>query len=113
MFMRWVLMLLAVAGLAACSADRAPDAADAAVADPASAAAQADAAREPDEYEDDDVLLSQHPVPHVVVKEAFITAATPEDNIDSPASWLQDGKRMLVATANRGPCGLGRMIFSS
>ena len=30
MFMRWVLMLLAVAGLAACSADRAPDAADAA-----------------------------------------------------------------------------------
>ncbi|MBP7368086.1 MAG: phytase, partial [Pseudoxanthomonas sp.] len=68
-------------------------------ADPASAAAQADAAREPDEYEDDDVLLSQHPVPHVVVKEAFITAATPEDNIDSPASWLQDGKRMLVATA--------------
>ena len=99
MFMRWVLMLLAVAGLAACSADRAPDAADAAVADPASAAAQADAAREPDEYEDDDVLLSQHPVPHVVVKEAFITAATPEDNIDSPASWLQDGKRMLVATA--------------
>ena len=75
MFLRWVLMLLAVAGLAACSADRAPDAADAAVADPASAAAQADAAREPDEYEDDDVLLSQHPVPHVVVKEAFITAA--------------------------------------
>ncbi|MBP7367977.1 MAG: hypothetical protein KA925_11110, partial [Pseudoxanthomonas sp.] len=73
MFLRWMLMLLAVAGLAACSADRAPDAADAAVADPASAAAQADAAREPDEYEDDDVLLSQHPVPHVVVKEAFIT----------------------------------------
>lgn len=96
MFMRWVLMLLAVAGLAACSADRAPDVA---VADPASAAAQADPQREPDEYEEDDVLLSQHQVPHVVVKEAFITAATPEENIDSPASWLQDGKLMLVATA--------------
>ena len=96
MFLRWLLMLLAVAGLAACSADRAPDAA---VADPASAAAQADPQREPDEYEEDDVLLSQHQVPHVVVKEAFITAATPEENIDSPASWLQDGKLMLVATA--------------
>ena len=96
MFLRWMLMLLAVAGLAACSADRAPDAA---VADPASAAAQADPQREPDEYEEDDVLLSQHQVPHVVVKEAFITAATPEENIDSPASWLQDGKLMLVATA--------------
>ena len=96
MFLRWMLMLLAVAGLAACSADRAPDAA---VADPASAAAQADPQREPDEYEEDDVLLSQHQVPHVVVMEAFITAATPEENIDSPASWLQDGKLMLVATA--------------
>ena len=96
MFLRWLLMLLAVAGLAACSADRAPDSA---VADPASAAAQADPQREPDEYEEDDVLLSQHQVPHVVVKEAFITAATPEENIDSPASWLQDGKLMLVATA--------------
>ena len=55
--------------------------------------------REPDEYEADDVLLRNHDVPHVVVREAFITAATPDDNIDSPASWLQDGRRMLVATA--------------
>ena len=56
-------------------------------------------AREPDEYEADDILLRDHDVPHVVVREAFVTAATPEDNIDSPASWMQDGRRMLVATA--------------
>ena len=64
----------------------------------APAGARADA-REPDEYEADDVLLRDHDVAHVVVKEAFVTASTPEENIDSPASWLQDGKRMLVASA--------------
>jgi 3-phytase len=55
--------------------------------------------REPDQYDAEDVLLRDHDVPHVVVREAFVTAATPEENIDSPASWQQDGKRMLVATA--------------
>lgn len=65
---------------------------------PRTGAAGADT-REPDEYEADDILLRNHDVPHVVVGEAFITASTPQDNIDSPASWLQDGKRMLVATA--------------
>ena len=55
--------------------------------------------REPDEYEADDILLRDHDVPHVVVAEAFVTASTPDDNIDSPASWLQDGKLMLVASA--------------
>src|SRR5690606_1929038 len=55
--------------------------------------------REPDQYDADDVLLRDHRVPHVVVREAFVTDATPEENIDSPASWLQDGRRMLVATA--------------
>ncbi|TWH04291.1 3-phytase [Pseudoxanthomonas taiwanensis J19] len=55
--------------------------------------------REPDQYDADDVLLRDHQVPHVVVKEAFLTPPTPEDNIDSPASWIQDGKRMLVASA--------------
>ena len=54
---------------------------------------------EPDEYEEDEVLLRDHDVPHVVVGEAFVTAATPDDNIDSPASWMQDGRRMLVASA--------------
>ncbi|MGB3393977.1 MAG: phytase [Stenotrophomonas sp.] len=55
--------------------------------------------REPDQYDADDVLLRDHDVPHVMVREAFVTVATPEENIDSPASWLQDGKRMLVASA--------------
>ena len=81
--------------LAACSADP-PEPAATSVAAPADAPADA---REPDEYEADDVLLRDHDVAHVVVKEAFVTPATPEENIDSPASWLQDGKRMLVASA--------------
>ncbi|MBK7204856.1 MAG: phytase [Thermomonas sp.] len=55
--------------------------------------------REPDEYEADDVLLRNHDVPHVVVAEAFVTASTPDDNIDSPASWLQDGRLLVVASA--------------
>ena len=91
---RFLVPTLALA-LAACSADPPEPAAT-------SVAAQADApadAREPDEYEADDVLLRDHDVAHVVVKEAFVTPSTPEENIDSPASWLQDGKRMLVASA--------------
>lgn len=87
---RFLVPTLALA-LAACSADP-----------PEPVAAPADApadAREPDEYEADDVLLRDHDVAHVVVKEAFVTPSTPEENIDSPASWLQDGKRMLVASA--------------
>jgi 3-phytase len=55
---------------------------------------------EPDEKTAEvDPLLSQAGVPHKVVAEAFITAATPADNIDSPASWRSaDGKRWLIAT---------------
>lgn len=91
---RFLVPTLALA-LAACSADP-PAPAATSVAAPADAPADA---REPDEYEADDVLLRDHDVAHVVVKEAFVTPSTPEENIDSPASWLQDGKRMLVATA--------------
>lgn len=89
---RFLVPTLALA-LAACSAEPPAPAAT-----PVAAPAPADA-REPDEYEADDVLLRDHDVAHVVVKEAFVTPATPEENIDSPASWLQDGKRMLVASA--------------
>lgn len=91
---RFLVPTLALA-LAACSAEP-PAPAATSVAAPADAPADA---REPDEYEADDVLLRDHDVAHVVVKEAFVTASTPEENIDSPASWLQDGKRMLVASA--------------
>ena len=91
---RFLVPTLALA-LVACSADP-PEPAATPVAAPADAPADA---REPDEYEADDVLLRDHDVAHVVVKEAFVTPSTPEENIDSPASWLQDGKRMLVASA--------------
>ena len=93
---RFLVPTLALA-LAACSAEPpAPAATSTEAAAPAGARADA---REPDEYEADDVLLRDHDVAHMVVKEAFVTASTPEENIDSPASWLQDGKRMLVASA--------------
>ncbi|MDN5781746.1 MAG: phytase [Luteimonas sp.] len=55
--------------------------------------------REPDEQEIDPMLADAN-VPHQVVAEAFVTRATPEENIDSPASWRNaDGKRWLIATA--------------
>ena len=56
--------------------------------------------REPDEDAEHDPLLADAGIAHVVVPEAFVTASTPEDNVDSPASWLApDGKRWLLATA--------------
>ena len=56
--------------------------------------------REPDENVEKDPLLSEAKVPHQVVKEAFLTAATPAENLDSPASWrAADGSRVLIATA--------------
>ena len=42
----------------------------------------------------------QHQIPHVVVPEAWVSASSAEDNVDSPASWRgKDGKLMVVATA--------------
>lgn len=59
--------------------------------------------REPDEQGDVDPLLSRSGVAHVVVAEAFVTASTENDNIDSPASWrAPDGKTWLFATAKEG-----------
>ena len=60
--------------------------------------------REPDDREPTlervDPLLSQNNVDHVVVREAFITAKTPDENVDSPASWTAaDGKVWLFATS--------------
>jgi 3-phytase len=85
MYFRYLVPALALV-LASCSANPPPEAA-------------AVDTREPDEYEADDILLRDHDVPHVVVKEAFVTPSTPAENIDSPASWMQDGSRMLVASA--------------
>jgi 3-phytase len=55
--------------------------------------------REPDEAMEVDPLLAQAGIAHHVIAETFISAATPADNIDSPASWrTPDGKRWLIAT---------------
>ena len=66
------------------------------------AVAQGEQQAEGDEAgKDGSLLFSKHriDIPHVVVKEAWVSTAAPEDNVDSPASWLQDGKLMVVATA--------------
>jgi len=45
-------------------------------------------------------MLAGRDIPHVVVKEAFVTARTPEENVDSPAAWVAaDGKVWLFATS--------------
>lgn len=50
---------------------------------------------------EDSLLFSRYQaeIPHVVVKEAWVSVAQAEDNVDSPASWLQGGKLMVAATA--------------
>lgn len=59
--------------------------------------------REPDEVEGADPLLSESGEAHASIAEAFVTALTPKDNIDSPASWrAPDGKTWLFATAKEG-----------
>lgn len=84
MKMRWAAMALAF-GLTAC-ATTAP-----------APVAQHD--REPDEAMEVDPLLAQAGIAHQVVAEAFLTASTPNENVDSPASWrAPDGKRWLIAT---------------
>ena len=56
--------------------------------------------REPDQAGDVDPLLSHAGVAHTVVAEVFLTPMTPEDNVDSPALWVDgDGKAVLLATA--------------
>jgi 3-phytase len=54
---------------------------------------------EPDEARPEP-LLSTSGVAHVVVPEAFVTARTPDENVDSPAAWVaSDGKVWLFATS--------------
>jgi len=58
-------------------------------------------AREPDETNAEPMLATAG-VAHVTVAEAFVTPATPEDNVDSPALWVgRDGQPMLLATAKK------------
>lgn len=66
-------------------------------------ATKAEAQAEPDEIAKGDPMLADAGVPHAVIAEAFLTAATPSDNIDSPAAWrAPDGSTWLFATAKEG-----------
>lgn len=57
--------------------------------------------REPDDKHAEP-LLADLRVSYVQVAEAFISEATPQHNVDSPASWRdQDGKLQVIATAKR------------
>lgn len=61
--------------------------------------ASAPVAREPDETGAEPMLATAG-VAHKVVSEAFLTASTPDENIDSPASWTaDDGSTWLLATS--------------
>ena len=58
---------------------------------------------EPDELFGAEPMFATSGVAHVIVPEAFITAETPKENIDSPAAWrAADGKVWLFATAKEG-----------
>lgn len=55
---------------------------------------------EPDEAED--VLFVDAPPAHVVVREAYVSASTPQDNVDSPAHWVSPtGESWVIATAKK------------
>jgi len=59
--------------------------------------------REPDETAEVDPLIRDAGIAYATVAETFVTAETPKDNIDSPASWASsDGKVWLFATAKEG-----------
>lgn len=60
-------------------------------------------AREPDERVDTMPRFATAGVEHVVVAEAFLTASSLADNVDSPAAWrAPDGRTWLFATAKEG-----------
>lgn len=63
------------------------------------ACATVPADHEPD-HNDEDPMLADAGIAHETVAEAFITARTPDDNVDSPALWrAADGRALLLATA--------------
>lgn len=91
-------ILLAVVVLVACSQQEAPEPADPAT--PAVAPVTATEAPEPDEA--DDVLFADVQPAHVVIKEAYVSASTPQDNVDSPAHWVSpSGEAWVIATAKK------------
>ncbi|UYB50843.1 phytase [Xanthomonas sp. AM6] len=90
-------LALACALVAACASTP-----PAAVAPATTVAKPAAADREPDEGAQHDPLLSAANLPHAVIAEAFLTAFTPADNLDSPASWTTpQGQRWVITTAKK------------
>lgn len=60
------------------------------------------AGREPDEGIGEEPLLAQAGIPHAEVAEAFLTASTPQEDLDSPATWrAPDGARWVITTAKK------------
>lgn len=104
--MRSTLILSVALILAGCATSDAPRAnAEPAQAGAAQAAAGQAAQREPDERAPDDAdpLLARAGIDHRQIDEAFLTPATPQDNIDSPAVWrAPNGRLWLLATAKQG-----------
>lgn len=100
---RALALALSIVLLSACNSSAPPPAAS--PAPPAATAAPAqtavtEEAREPDEQAEIDPLLSASGLSFSTVSEAFLTPLTPDDNIDSPASWTApDGSPWLIATA--------------
>ncbi|HEX5757040.1 MAG TPA: hypothetical protein VFY12_11905, partial [Arenimonas sp.] len=90
-------ILAALVALAGCQQSQP----EAPAADAAAAATVAASEREPDEIED--VLFADVQPPHVRVAEHWITVESPEDNVDSPASWIgSNGQHWVIATAKEG-----------
>lgn len=103
MFKPKLVIALAVTGLASAQligCTKAPNA-DKSVEAKATVVREAEApiVREPDES-DDAPKLAATDIAHVTVAESFVTPATPDDNVDSPALWVgRDGRSILLATA--------------
>jgi len=97
-----IVLALSVALASAMTACTPAPSAPAGAAGPPGAAATAPAGRASDTLVADPLLANSGRDP-VVVREAFVTASTPEDNIDSPAAWpAPDGRVWLLATAKTG-----------
>jgi 3-phytase len=98
-----VLMLsLCLVVLAACNSPSPPPTAAPAEQPGTGATAQPAPAEasEPDELAEVDPLLSEANLDFRSINEAFLTPLTPDDNVDSPASWTApDGQIWLIATA--------------
>jgi len=88
------ISMAALLVLSACSSVAPPDAAP---------GAQIENDKEGDEAgKQGDLLFSRYQaqIPHVVVAEAWVSEPAAEDNVDSPASWLdKDGLLKVVASA--------------